>query len=425
MTITEALEKKARTNIVVLKFGGTSVATPELIKAVARKVVNYVDRGKKVAVVVSAMGDTTDRLVDLAYQVSSNPDKREMDMLLSTGEQISISLLAMAIKDLGYEAISMTGYQAGIKTDGVFTKAKIAGIDRERILKELEKGKIVIVAGFQGIDEEMNITTLGRGGSDTSAVAVGAAVGADYVEIYTDVPGVFTADPRIVPTARKIDFITYDEMLELARLGAKVLQVRSVEFAKRYGVPIHVRSTFSDEDGTLVADEEFLKEIGGDAMEQPVVRGVTAKSDEVRITLKKVPDRPGVAAEIFDALASKEINVNLIVQSSSTVEAVNDVSFTINESDYNQAKEVVDELLEKLNAEGVDYDTNIAIVSIVGVGMRSHPGVAATMFRALAEKGINIQMISTSEITISCVIDRARASDATRAIHSAFGLDES
>lgn len=403
--------------IIVQKFGGTSVATPQLIKHVANRVVKTKKAGWNPVVVVSAMGDTTDRLIELAHQVSANPDRRELDMLLATGEQVSIALLAMAIKDLGYDAISFTGFQAGIITTSTHTKAKIEEIKADRVLEAVKQGKIPIVAGFQGITESEDITTLGRGGSDTTAVALAAALKAELCEIYTDVPGVFTADPRIVPEAVKLKEITYDEMLELARLGAKVLQSRSVEFAKKYDVVLCVRSTFSEESGTIVKK-------GGRDMEKSVIRGVAQKTDEIRVTIKGVPDRPGVAATIFEDLASAEINVDLIVQSSSTQKDRNDISFTISKDDLSLARPIMENLVRKLQAEGVDYDENIAIVSIVGVGMRSQPGIAAKMFRTLANLGINIEMISTSEITLSCVIAKDRAAEATRALHKAFELEK-
>jgi len=401
-------------SIVVQKYGGSSVATAEKILNVAKRIISSYKEGKKLVVVVSAMGDTTDNLVKLAYQVNPSPSKREMDMLLSTGEQVSISLLAMALHRYNIDAVSLTGLQVGIHTDSAFTKAKILHIKTENILKHLRKNKVVIVAGFQGVDKDLNITTLGRGGSDTTAVALAAALKADVCEIYTDVVGVYTADPRIVPTARKLDVITYDEMLEMASLGAKVLHSRSVEIAKRFNTKLEVKSTFVNLPGTIIVKE--YKD-----MEDLVVTGVTCKTDEAKVTISGVPDVPGIAAKIFRALAKENINVNMIVQSASR-KGINDISFTISESDIEDTKKILNKIAKELKAESVDFDKNIGIVSVVGIGMRSHPGVAQKMFETLGKNNINIQMISTSEIKISCVIDRNKVKKAMQKLHLAFNL---
>ncbi|ABJ75233.1 aspartate kinase [Leptospira borgpetersenii] len=401
-------------NIIVQKYGGTSVGTPERIQNVARRIKSYHDKGQQIAVVVSAMGHTTDDLVELAAKISANPPKREMDMLLSTGEQISTALLAMALWEIGVPATSFTGSQIKLLTDGNFSNAKIKMIDRSRIDAALNEGKVAIIAGFQGIDEEENITTLGRGGSDTSAVAVAAVLGAKECEIYTDVDGVYTADPRIVPNAKKHTQITYEEMLELASLGAGVLHSRSVELGMNYDVVIHVRSSFNENQGTLVMSEDKI-------MEKLKVSGVTAKSDQARITIAEVPDKPGLAARLFGELNSKHILVDMIVQSSPH-NGINTISFTISKKDVLQAKPILQGFSKTHNAKEPEINESIAIVSAVGVGMKSHVGVAAGMFQALADNGINIEMISTSEIKISCVIPEDQAKIAINKIHDVFGL---
>ncbi|MCX7626657.1 MAG: aspartate kinase [Candidatus Sumerlaeaceae bacterium] len=402
--------------LIVQKFGGSSVADPDRIRHVAKLVTREYDRGNQVVVVVSAMGKTTDKLLELAHQVSENPDPREIDMLISTGEQISIAMLAIAIQSMGYPAKSFTGPQVGIITDNAHRKAKIVHINDEKIRAELDKGRIVIVAGFQGITMDNEITTLGRGGSDTTAVALAAALKADVCDIYTDVEGVYTADPRIVPNARKLDRISYDEMLELASLGAKVLHSRSVEFAKNYNVPIHVRSSFVDVPGTMVVKE--VKE-----MEDIVVSGVAYNRNEAKISILGVPDRPGIAAEVFGALGGKNIVVDMIIQNVGT-HGLNDISFTVSKEDLPQALEVAREVAQRIGAKDVAADSKIAKVSVVGVGMKSHANVAGTMFRALAKNNINIEMISTSEIKISCVIREEDVDKAVQAIHEEFELAE-
>ncbi|MCC5813769.1 MAG: aspartate kinase [Leptospira sp.] len=401
---------------IVQKFGGTSVGDTTKIKNVANRIKTYHDDGKNVAVVVSAMGKTTDELVDLADQITQNPPKREMDMLLSTGEQVSISLLAMALNEVGVPAISFTGFQIKVKTDGNHSNAKIESIERRRIDEAFAEGKVVIIAGFQGIDTNENITTLGRGGSDTTAVAVAAALGADECEIYTDVNGVYTTDPRKVPEAKMHKQITYEEMLELASLGAGVLHSRSVEMAMNFGVTIHVRSSFHSEPGTLVVSEEKI-------MENMRVSGVTVKSDQARVTIPDVKDQPGIAAELFHALSEKDIIVDVIVQSSPH-DGVNTISFTIAKKDVNSAKPILESIKDKLSGRDIEIDEDIAILSAVGVGMKSHVGVASQMFQALAKVGINILMISTSEIKISCVIPQTRANEGLKAVHDIFELEK-
>ncbi|MCD6505660.1 aspartate kinase [Candidatus Poribacteria bacterium] len=400
--------------IIVQKYGGSSVADAEKIKHVANRIVRTKEQGHDVVVVVSAMGKTTDELIALAKSISPNPPEREMDMLLATGEQVSIALVAMAIHELGHEAISLTGPQVGIITDSSFSKARIRHVNTDRIMESLRQGKIVVVAGFQGVTMDGHITTLGRGGSDTTAVALAAALGASVCDIFTDVDGVYTADPRIVRDARRIDVISYEEMLELASLGAKVLHSRSVELARKFNVPLRVRSTFSDDEGTKVMGETKM-------MEDIVVSGVAADKNQAKISLIGVPDRPGVAAKVFQTLSANNINVDMIIQNAS-IEGITDMSFTVAETELHKAIEVVEGLKEELNFKGVVWDRNVAKVSAVGIGMRSHAGVAARMFKALADRGINIQMISTSEIKISCVIEKQFADQAVRAIHDAFEL---
>src|SRR5574337_1141171 len=402
--------------LIVQKFGGTSVANAERIKAAAKRIVETYKAGNKVIVVVSARGQTTDELIDLAHELTDNPSTREMDMLMSTGEQISIALVAMAIHALGYPAVSFTGGQVGIVTDSYHTKARIKDINTHRIQKELDKGTIVIVAGFQGIDADENITTLGRGGSDTTAVALAAIMKADRCDIFTDVDGIYTADPRKVPLARKLDKVSYDEILELASLGAQVMHSRSIEFAKKYNVPLYVRSSFNNKEGTLICKE--AKE-----MEDIVVSGVAVSKDDAKITIRAVPDVPGQAAKIFHEIARKNINVDMIIQNAS-IEGRADVTFTVPRSDLRLALETAEKIKNDLGAKEVLHDSKIAKLSVVGIGMRSHCGVAEKMFSVLAEEKINIQMISTSEIKISCVIDEAHADRALRAVHTAFGLDK-
>jgi aspartate kinase len=402
--------------VVVQKFGGSSVADVEKIKNVARRVVATKTEGKSVVVVVSALGDTTDELVELARQISTKPPEREMDMLLSTGEQISVALLAMAIHELGHDAISFTGYQVGIVTDDCHTKARIEDVRSERIQCELENGKIVIVAGFQGVTLDNTITTLGRGGSDTTAVALAAGLGAEKCEIYTDVEGVFTADPRIVPEASLVPEITYEEMLEMAATGAKVLQLRSVEFGRNHGVIINVRSSFTGGAGTVVKEES-------EVMEKPIISGVTHDTSEGKVTIFGVSDQPGIAAKVFKPLAAANFNIDMIVQNVSS-EGLTDISFTIPLDDLPRAESVIDDIVKVLGAKGHSNDKNIAKVSIVGAGMKTHPGVAAEMFDVLADNGINIQMISTSPIRISCVVEGSKIETAVRALHEHFQLSE-
>lgn len=400
--------------LIVQKFGGTSVGDTNRIKNVANRVKGYHDRGFHVVVVVSAMGKTTDELIRLAGEISEDPRKREMDMLLSTGEQVSISLLAMALHAVDVEAMSFTGSQVKILTDGNFSNARIEKIDTTVLVNSLNKGKVCIVAGFQGVDIEENITTLGRGGSDTSAVALAAALGAKECEIYTDVDGVYTTDPNKVPEARLMKQISYDEMLELASLGAGVLHSRSVEFAKKYGVVIHVRSSFHFSEGTLVVPEEQI-------MEKLLVTGVTLKNDESRISLADIPDRPGIAAEVFEVLAQAGTNVDMIVQSTGH-NKLNTISFTVPRKDLEKSTANLNAVLKSWGAGSLTTEKEISIVSAVGVGMKSHGGIAAKMFNAFAKEGINIEMISTSEIKISCVIDKSQGEKALKLLHEVFEL---
>jgi aspartate kinase len=400
--------------VIVQKYGGTSVADVERIQNVAKRVVATRRAGYDVVVVVSALGDTTDRLIDLAHRITHQPDERELDMLISTGEQVSCALLAMAIHKLGEGAISFTGAQVGIITDGSFTRARIIDINAKRIIEALENNNIAIVAGFQGVSLKQDITTLGRGGSNLTAVALAKVLGAEVCEMYTDVDGVFTADPRIVRDARKIDRISYEEMFELASLGAQVLQPRSIEFAMKFSVPIHVRSSFSKNAGTIISKE--VK-----AMENIVVSGVALNKDEAKVTICDVPDKPGIAARIFKEIAKENINVDMIIQNVSRTGAT-DVSFTVPLGDVNRTLKTAKDIAQRIQAGDVTCDKGIAKVSVVGIGMRSHSGVAANMFEALAEKGINIEMISTSEIKISCVVAKKHGEEAVRAIHEKFGL---
>ena len=400
--------------LIVQKYGGSSVADAQKIRRVARRVVETAKAGHGVVVVVSAMGKTTDGLIRLAHKVTPTPPEREMDMLLATGEQVSIALLAMAIDGLGHKARSFTGEQAGIRTDAAHTRARIVGIDGDKVRRALDDGYVAIVAGFQGVTEEDNITTLGRGGSDLTAVALAATLRADVCEIYTDVDGVYTADPNIVREARKLDRISYDEMLEMASLGAKVLQSRSVEFAKKYGVPVHVRSTFKTDPGTLVTKEDRH-------MEAVVVTGIAHDRGQAKVTIRGVPDRPGIAAQVFGAVSDHGIVVDMIVQNVSR-DGHSDISFTVPRLDRPTVVETLESVAKKIGAETVTYDDRIAKVSIVGVGMRSHSGVAARMFRALSRENVNIHMISTSEIAVSCVIEDKYTELAVRALHDTFEL---
>jgi aspartate kinase len=401
--------------LIVQKFGGTSVATVERIQNVAQRVAKYRAQGDQVVVVVSAMSGVTDNLIKMAKEIMPMPSEREMDMLLATGEQTTIALTAMALHAMNVPAISMTGPQAGIVTDGVHTKARIKNITPKQVHAVLNEGRVVIVAGFQGQTMEGQITTLGRGGSDLTAIALAAALKADLCQIYTDVDGVYTADPRIVPGARKLAEISYDEMLELAGLGAKVMQSRSVEFAKKFGVIFEVRSSLNDNPGTIVKEETR-------SMEDVVIRGVSLDKNQAKITLVAVPDRPGVAAHIFKAIAEANINVDMIVQNigHSTASPATDLSFTVDKPDLLKAKKVIDGLKEKIAYREVIADEKIGKLSIVGVGMRSHPGVAAKMFETLASAGVNIDMISTSEIKVSVIVDLARGEEAMRQVHQAF-----
>ena len=404
-------------SLVVQKYGGSSVADAAKIKGVARRIGRARDGGTDVVAVVSAMGDTTDELIDLANQVSGDPDPRELDLLLSTGELVSCTLVAMAIRALGYDAISLSGFQAGIRTDTSYGRARIAMVDTARVQKELDKGRLVIVAGFQGVTEEMDVTTLGRGGSDTTAVALAAALGAQRCEVYTDVEGIYTADPRVVEEARKLSEISYEEMLELATYGAK-MHPRSIELGAAYEVPIYVASSFSDSPGTLIHKGAKTN------MEQRVkVTGIAYDLNVAKITLRGVPDRPGIAVALFEPLAQVGISVDTIVQNAS-VENLTDLSFTVGRTDLKRAIEVVGPVVTSIGARALTTDDTLSKVSIVGAGMQNSPGYAARMFRSLAENSINIDMITTSEIRITCLVAEARAMDAVRALHRAFDLAE-
>lgn len=405
--------------LVVKKFGGSSVATPEKMLAVARRVLNDKGPDDRVVVVVSAMGDTTDDLIGLAKAVAGSPYGREMDMLLSTGEQVSIALLAMAVDKLGHPAISLTGFQAGIATTSAFGKAKITGIKPERVFRELERGKIVVVAGFQGLTAEGDITTLGRGGSDTTAVALAGALKADVCEIYTDVDGIYSADPRVVGKARRMKEVTYNEMLEMARLGAVVMQPRAVEMGKHYGVPIHVRSTFSQQSGTIIREVYTMEE------QEFIIRGVTHDTNVAKVAILGVPDKPGIAYKVFSMLAKANIDVDMIVQSIRNADKnINDIVFTIAKPDLPQARAIIEQVSKELGFLGVEIEENVAKVSVVGAGMYGSPGIAATMFGALADAGVNIEVISTSEISISCLIQGDKVKEAVNAIHARFFKDE-
>jgi aspartate kinase len=399
--------------LIVQKYGGSSVADAEKIKNVARRVAESAT-DHQIVVVVSAMGRTTDGLLGLARQITAAPDPREMDMLLATGEQVTIALLAVALQTLGFKARSLTGAQAGLRTDRAHTQARLTRIAADRVRATLDSGAVAVVAGFQGTSDQDEITTLGRGGSDLTAVALAAALKADVCEIYTDVDGVYTADPNVVPDARKLPRVAYDEMLEMASLGAKVLQARSVEFAKKHGVTVHVRSTFKRDPGTIVTREES-------GMEDVVVTGITHDRSQAKISLLRVPDRPGIAAQVFGVLGAKRIVLDMIVQNISR-DGYTDISFTVPRGDSAPATAALEEVAGAIGAEGVVHDERVAKISIVGVGMRSHSGVAARMFGALSREGINIQMISTSEIATSCVIEDKYAELAVRALHDAFEL---
>jgi len=401
--------------LIVQKYGGSSVADAEKIKNVARRIAQAKDKGDQVVVVVSAMGDTTDKLIELARQVSNQPSDRELDLLLSTGEIVACTLLAMALKAMGYEAISLSGAQAGIRTDAVYSRARIQKVDPERVVAELDKGNIVIVAGFQGITDEMDITTLGRGGSDTTAVALAASLGAEACQIYTDVEGVYTADPRLVPEAQRLPEIGYDEMLELATYGAKVVHPRAVELGELFNIPILVASSFTNNPGTLIH--------GGASMEvRNKVRGVAYDLDVAKITVVGVPDRPGIAVSIFDPLAKANISIDTIVQNAS-IDNITDLTFTVAKSQSDKAMEVVKPIARSIGARECVSDTKLGKVSIIGTGMQNTPGFASRMFGALSEQGINIQLITTSEIRITCIIDQARVKDAVAALHRAFELE--
>ena len=402
--------------LIVQKYGGTSVGSPERIQAVAERVQRFRGQGHRIVVVVSAMSGETDRLIKLGKAVNAEAPAREMDVLISTGEQVTIALLAMALEKLGCPARSYTGYQVHIRTDNVYGKARIQQIDETRIRQDLDQGRVVVVAGFQGVDDEGNITTLGRGGSDTTGVALAAALKADECQIYTDVDGVYTTDPRVVPQAHRLDRITFEEMLEMASLGSKVLQIRSVEFAGKYRVPLRVLSSFAEGPGTLITYEESN-------MEQPLISGIAFTRDEAKLTVRGVPDRPGIAYHILDEIAKANINVDMIVQNVA-LDGTTDFSFTIARGDLKKATQVVQALAKELKAREVVGDDNIVKISVVGVGMRSHAGIASRMFKALADEGINIQMISTSEIKISVVVEEKYLELGVRALHKAFGLDQ-
>jgi len=410
-----AVEARPRTpGLVVMKFGGTSVADTDKLKKVAERLVAARSEGAKVVAVLSAMGRTTDELIRLAHEVSSSPHPREYDMLVSTGERISNALCAMAIHDLGHEAVSLTGSQAGIVTDGTHTKAKIVEVRAQRIHDALEANRIVLVAGFQGVSTSTHdVTTLGRGGSDTTAVALAAALGADACEIFTDVPGVFTADPRIVPGALKLDSVTYEEMLEMSASGAKVMALRSIEVARSYGVKLRVRSTFVDGEGTWIGEE------GEVVLEKAIISGVTHDTSEAKVSIVGVPDRPGIAAQVFRALADAGVNIDMIVQNVSQDGAAT-ISFTLPKTDVPIAEPILDGLRADLGASRVETDPDVATISLIGAGVKSHPAVAADMFDALAEAGINIEIISTSSIRVSCVIRAAHVERAVEVVHARF-----
>ena len=402
--------------LVVQKYGGTSVGNLEKIENVARKVIKTKEAGNDVVVVVSAMAGETDRLIQLAQKAADEPDPREYDALISTGEQVSVALLAIVLNRMGYKARSFLGFQMGMMTDRAYRKARILEIDTQALRCELSKGSIIVAAGFQGVDDERNITTLGRGGSDTSAVAIAAALKADVCEIYTDVDGVYTADPRICPKAKRLQKISYDEMLEMARAGAKVLLHRSVEIAKKYEVPVMVKSTFTNEGGTLVTKEDK-------DMEREVLSGVTYDRDQAKITVVRVPDMPGVAAKLFTPLSENNIVVDMIIQNAS-IDGHTDLTFTVSRKEIKEATRIIEAVVRSVGAERLEVDDDVAKISIIGVGMVSHSGVAAKMFSTLAAEGVNIMMISTSEIKISCVVKSKYTELAVAALHDAFGLDK-
>lgn len=404
--------------LIVQKYGGTSVGTTDRIKNVARRVAKWQAQGHQVVVVVSAMSGETNRLIAMARDIQANPDPRELDVIASTGEQVTIGLLSMALKDIGVDAVSYTGWQMPMITDSAYTKARIQSIDDKRMRADLDAGRVVVVAGFQGIDESGSLTTLGRGGSDTSAVAIAAALKADECQIYTDVDGVYTTDPRVVPEARKLSTITFEEMLEMASLGSKVLQIRSVEFAGKYKVKLRVLSSFEEEgEGTLITFEE------DENMEKAVVSGIAFDRNEARINVKGVPDKPGIAYQILGPVADANIEVDMIIQNMGE-SGTTDFSFTVPRGEYQKALTILRDVQTHVGAAKVDGDDKIAKVSIIGVGMRSHTGIASTMFRTLAEEGINIQMISTSEIKVSVLIDEKYLELGVRVLHKAFGLDQ-
>jgi len=402
--------------LIVQKYGGTSVGNPERIQAVAERVKRFRGQGHDVVVVVSAMSGVTDSLIKLAKSVHGDPPARELDVLLATGEQQTIALLAMSLDKIGCPALSYTGYQVHIRTDSAFGKARIMQIDEKRIHEDLKKGLVVVVAGFQGVDEDGNITTLGRGGSDTTAVALAAALKADECQIYTDVDGVYTTDPRIVPQARRLDRITFEEMLEMASLGSKVLQIRSVEFAGKYRVPLRVLSSFEEGPGTLITYEE-------NEMEAPLISGIAFNRDEAKLTIRGVPDKPGIAAHILGEIGKVNINVDMIVQNVGA-DGTTDFTFTVHRGDYKKSMDILKRVSQELKAREVTGDDKIVKISVVGVGMRSHAGIAGQMFKTLADEGINIQMISTSEIKISVVVEEKYLELGVRALHSAFGLEK-
>lgn len=402
--------------LIVQKFGGTSVADIDHIRNVAKRIAKTYDQENDVVVILSAMAGVTDNLIEMANEVTYSPDKRELDVLIATGEQTTAALLSITLQSMNYPAQSLLGYQAEVVTDHTFGNARILEIGANRIKELIKKRNIVVVAGFQGCDTQGNITTLGRGGSDTSAVAIAAAIKADICEIYTDVDGIYTADPNICKKARKIKEISYDEMLNMASLGAKVLQIRSVGFAKKYSIPLHVRSSFNEEEGTMVVDEDS-------GMEQLVVSGVTHNKDEARITLKKVPDQPGIAAKIFTPISESGILVDMIIQNT-RAGGETDLTFTVPKAAFEQALEIEKKVAEEIRAQDVFGDKNIAKISVIGVGMKNHSGVASIMFHTLAKENINIIMISTSEIRISCIIEEKYTELAVRVLHTAFGLDK-
>jgi aspartate kinase len=405
-------------SLIVQKFGGTSVANPERIKAVANRVEKYVKQGHQIIVVVSAMSGETNKMIQLINEISDNPDPREYDVVLSTGEQVTIGLTALAIQEKGIKAKSYTGSQVKILTSKDYSKARILGIDNKNILKDLKNNFVVVVAGFQGADEDGNITTLGRGGSDTTAVALAAALNADECQIYTDVDGIYTTDPRVVPEARKLKSINFEEMLEMASLGSKVLQLRSVEFAGKYKVKLRVLSSFEDEgEGTIITYEE------DESMEEPIISGIAFNRDEAKVTVEGVPDKPGIAYQILGPIADKNIDVDMIIQNIGH-DGLNDFTFTVNRAELKKTLKVLDDLQTNIKAQKIIGDDKVAKLSLVGVGMRSHVGVASKMFRVLSEEGININAISTSEIKISILIEENKLDPAVKSLHKAFNLDQ-